>query len=93
MGKKNDGNVINIYVDEDGCFAGREIKADKKSMKSVINSSHSKYHFWGNKGFYQDVDLGFVLDVSMSMKFPASLKALEDSDNCCADYENEGYPA
>ena len=32
----------------------------------------------GITDFYQDVDLGFVLDVSMSMKFPASLRALEE---------------
>ena len=33
----------------------------------------------GITDFYQDVDLGFVLDVSMSMKFPASLKALKEN--------------
>lgn len=32
----------------------------------------------GIMDFYKDVDLGFVLDVSNSMKFPSSLKALED---------------
>ena len=32
----------------------------------------------GIMDFYRDVDLGLVLDVSNSMKFPSSLKALED---------------
>ena len=32
----------------------------------------------GIMDFYKDVDLGFVLDVSNSMKFPSSLRALED---------------
>ena len=34
----------------------------------------------GIMDFYKDVDLGFVLDVSNSMKFPSSLKAIEDSN-------------
>ncbi len=33
----------------------------------------------GITDFYKNVDLGFVLDVSNSMKFPSSLKALEDN--------------
>ena len=34
----------------------------------------------GITDFYKNVDLGLVLDVSNSMKFPSSLKALEDSN-------------
>ena len=57
IGEKDDGSIINIYVEEEGCFAGCNIKPEKRLMKSVINSTHSRYDFWKNKGFYQDVDL------------------------------------
>lgn len=57
IASNNNGKVINIYVEEDGCFVGCDPKSNKTAMKSIINSTHSRYYFWGNKGFYQDVDL------------------------------------
>lgn len=57
IGEKDDGTILNIYVEKEGCFAGRSFKSEKENMKSIINSSHSRYYFWGNKGYYQDVDL------------------------------------
>lgn len=56
-GKKWDGTIINILVEDEGCFVGQSMKTNKDSMKSIINASHSRYYFWGNKGFYQDVEL------------------------------------
>ena len=53
IGKKNCGEIIYIYVEEDGCYVSK----DKEPKKPVIDSYHTKYYFWGNKGFYRDVDM------------------------------------
>ena len=45
---------------------------DQRIYQIDINASS------GVTDFYKDVDLGFVLDISNSMQFPSSLKALED---------------
>ena len=49
--------MICIYVEEEGCFVSDNRKIEKNSMKPVIDSEHSKYYFWDNKGFYRDVDM------------------------------------
>ena len=57
IGQKISGEIICIYVEEEGCFVSHNRKIEKNSMNPVIDSEHSKYYFWGNKGFYRDVDM------------------------------------
>lgn len=67
---ENTLNTFNTLTDYDK--TAEVYNADNRIYKIDITADS------GVTDFYKKVDLGFVLDVSNSMKFPSSLKALQD---------------
>lgn len=58
---------------------------DNRMYKVDLNASS------GIMDFYKDVDLGFVLDVSNSMKFPSSLKAISNTQIMMTQSDLDNY--
>lgn len=47
-----------VQFKKDGCEAGSvNTKTEELRLQNVMNEDQSVYYFWGNKGFYRDVDL------------------------------------
>jgi hypothetical protein len=57
-----------VFFHKDGCKAGcKNEESEEFSLKNVVNNEQAKYDFFGNKGFYQNIDL-FVSTIEVCRK-------------------------